>query len=303
MLLPPNKTRKSSSLYKGYVNAKIPSKRNNTSATVHPNFHYTSAQVSYVNEFAALFPNEVVALSCDCKNKINVGTLAVSRYFQINSYFFQEDSPDYNDHDFPYPDAKLVPAGYMSLYSKQRRSRSFSPVKRGLSKRPTRRTRSQSPDLGHLGLKKATDRQGRQRIPWRRTGPLSVYVYPSRYIESVSSTHATYLFSLLLRIKNEEGKTAATIICDGGPDWQVDSTVNLISFGRLWKDLGYEFLLLCCYAPGHSRFNPIERVWVPLSRWLCGVTLPILLPDESCLHGFKASQTRIKRQRQKKSSM
>ena len=34
-------------------------------------------------------------------------------------------------------------------------------------------------------------------------------------------------------------------------------------------------IVLQCYAPGHSRFNPIERYWSPLTKWLVGVTLPV----------------------------
>ncbi|CAH3118707.1 unnamed protein product [Porites lobata] len=67
-------------------------------------------------------------------------------------------------------------------------------------------------------------------------------------------------------------KKAVTIICDGGPDWSPKSTPNLINFGRLWRDLNLDILILTSYAPGHSRYNPIERSWAPLSRWLTALT-------------------------------
>ena len=33
-----------------------------------------------------------------------------------------------------------------------------------------------------------------------------------------------------------------------------------------------DILILSSYAPGHSRHNPIERSWAPLSKWLTGIT-------------------------------
>jgi len=35
--------------------------------------------------------------------------------------------------------------------------------------------------------------------------------------------------------------------------------------------------ILTSYALGHSRLNPIECSWAPISKWLTGVTLPITL--------------------------
>ena len=47
-----------------------------------------------------------------------------------------------------------------------------------------------------------------------------------------------------------------------------------MSLGFLWKNLKLDVLIVQCYAPGHSRFNPIERSWSQLTNWLVGVTLP-----------------------------
>ena len=48
-------------------------------------------------------------------NKINVGTLAVSRYHQIRRLFLVDDSPNYDDHDFPTPGYKIETSGYLRL--------------------------------------------------------------------------------------------------------------------------------------------------------------------------------------------
>ena len=68
--------------------------------------------MNFVGELAELFSDETIAISADDKNNVNVGTLAVSRHFSINNIFATNDQPNYPDHDFPYTNAKIVPAGY-----------------------------------------------------------------------------------------------------------------------------------------------------------------------------------------------
>ena len=53
----------------------------------------------------------------DDMNKVKVGTLAVSRYHQLERYFPTDDVPNYPDHDFPVPGYHLIPSGYMRLTS------------------------------------------------------------------------------------------------------------------------------------------------------------------------------------------
>ena len=84
----------------------------------------------FFRELSQMLLNETVALSADDKNKLNVGTLAVSRYFNQGKFFMTNDQPNYPDHDFPYRGAKLIPAGYLLLKSRIRRSRSLSPPPR-----------------------------------------------------------------------------------------------------------------------------------------------------------------------------
>ena len=45
-----------------------------------------------------MFSDETIAISADDKNKVNVGTLAVSRHFSINNIFATDDQPNYPDH-------------------------------------------------------------------------------------------------------------------------------------------------------------------------------------------------------------
>ena len=57
--------------------------------------------------------------SCDDMNKINVGVNAVSRYHEIDRFFTTSNSPEYSDHDFPYPGYKIIVSGYMALENKE----------------------------------------------------------------------------------------------------------------------------------------------------------------------------------------
>lgn len=115
---PPNKKFNASKVYKGYVSAKIPCKRNDR-RTHNPNDHYYSARVRYCMEAASMFGDVSMVLSVDNKNKIKVGstTPAVDRRINIRRIFPSEDAPNYLDHDFPNPGYLLTPSGYMEMTS------------------------------------------------------------------------------------------------------------------------------------------------------------------------------------------
>ena len=130
LMLLPSKARSSKELYMSLISVCVPSKRNNRTRLDHEDHHYTMAQVAYLNELFQLYEEECICISADDKNKINVGSLAVSRYFQLRLFFPTTDSPDFLDHDFPYPGAKISPCEYLILSSKpsksKHRSRSLS---------------------------------------------------------------------------------------------------------------------------------------------------------------------------------
>ena len=52
-----------------------------------------------------------------------------------------------------------------------------------------------------------------------------------------------------------------------------------MAFGFLWEFLKLDTLTIQCYAPGHSRFNPIERSWSLLTKLIVGVILPVEIPE------------------------
>jgi len=71
--LPPKNNIQSSKFYKSRILAKIPQKRNSQSIKEHSDFHFTCAQVNYVEELSSLYSDEILALSCDNKAKIPLG--------------------------------------------------------------------------------------------------------------------------------------------------------------------------------------------------------------------------------------
>lgn len=281
LMLPPRKNTLQAKKYKGIVNGRVPAKSNNKSKE-HQDIHMSCTQICYASELSSLFEDECVSLSCDDKCKINVGTLAVSRYFQHNKFFHLTEKPDYPDHDFPHPDSKLVPSGYMVLTNRKERSTSL-PSRFTTFTPHNKRSRSRSPPRQHPKSKSYIDSRGRERISWPRTGYMTMQLSAAKFHSSTSQRHATHLYEILKPIVHDKvtPKTVVNIISDGGPDWNSQSVVNLINYGRLWRDLKLDGLIISAYAPGHSRLNPIERAWAPMSKWLTGVTLPRSLEGES----------------------
>ena len=254
------------------IKARVPPKRNSKEKVVHPHFHFTCAQVQLVNGLAIQFEKETLMMSVDNKNKVEVGIPATLRYTKIRTFHLLEDAPNYNDHDFPNANCKLVPSGYEILRFKIR-SRSLSPKK---TRHPEVRRRSFSESSTNLPnpKKTTTDKLGRAKFEWPRSGPLSVQLYSSRSIESTNLMHTEYLRKLMQEQRKLREVFNLIAIADGGPDWSVKGVGNLLSLGQLWKDTHLDCLIVQCYAPGHSRFNPIERMWSFLTSKIVTVILP-----------------------------
>ena len=89
--------------------------------------HYLFSRVKMSREFAERFKDEVITVSCDDMNKLNVsGGMMVSGYHQINRIFMTDDTPDYGEHDFNLPGYKVCVGGYMSLeFNSKDRNKDF----------------------------------------------------------------------------------------------------------------------------------------------------------------------------------
>ena len=114
----------------------------------------------------------------------------------------------------------------------------------------------------NLRGKMFSDALGRDRIRWLRSGALNVCLHASIFHSSTSATHVN-LKEILQPIVLGKNKKVVTMICDGDPDWTPKSTPNIVDFGRLWRDLNLDILILTSYAPGHSLLNHIQCTWAP----------------------------------------
>ena len=195
LMLPPRKGTTAAKSYKGLIQARVPAKQNTATAKEHAHLHYTQAQVQYVNEIFQFFG--CTRISADDKNKVNVGTPAVSRYHQISAFFMVDDAPNQLDHDFPYANSKLIPSGYLVMQSKatssrstvrdMRRARSLSPGQR--TKPMSRRSRSVSPVGDEDVHIKTIDKLGRLHISYPCTGELYVLSRAGRFKTSAAISH------------------------------------------------------------------------------------------------------------------
>ena len=281
LLLPRRKKTTASKRFKQLILARVPPKRNSGEKRIHPDFHYTCSQVSLVNQLAQLCTNNTVGLSVDNKMKVEIGNPATSRRSNIRKFYLVEDAPNYCDHDFPHRNTKLTPAGYQLRVLKLQRSRILTLQSRKPSfVKRYRRSFSVPCNSTNFGsVKQSYDKLGRPKVIWPRSGPLNVQLYPSRTIESTSIMHMNFLKHFILNIKRQQIVHNVVAVADGGPDWSVKGIINLMVFGLLWELLQLDTLVIQCYAPGHSRFNPIERSWSLLTKWIVGVIIPVEIPE------------------------
>ena len=91
LLVAPRKGTRNAKRYHGLVAAKVPGKDNSLRKR-HIDSHFAFAQINYVVEFSSMFESDCAVLSCDDMNKVNVGSLAVSRYHQIGKFFPVDDT-------------------------------------------------------------------------------------------------------------------------------------------------------------------------------------------------------------------
>lgn len=79
----------------------------------------------------------------------------------------------------------------------------------------------------------------------------------------------------------KDGKSALFIVADGGPDYNTNHATNWFFYGRFFRDMNLDALVVTSFCPGDSAMNPIEHLWGPCTRRLTGVSLPSTLPGET----------------------
>ena len=231
------------------------------------NAHEYFATVEAVRQMSAEYPSEVTLMSCDSKAKVHIGGQAVSRYHQLRTFFPVDDMPHYHDHDFPVPGYLIEPDGYLVLQAK---------AQPAVTK----------------------DKHGRDIVSTPATGPMFVY---NRCVKNSSTNIADHVHDIsdILHKNQSLKKPVLALITDGGPDWSPKSNANQFILGKLWKDGGFDMLISCCNAPGLSRYNPVEHLWSPCSKWLAGVSLSASLPGETTPPALQSVSPEVRTQKEK----
>ena len=68
---------------------------------------------------------------------------------------------------------------------------------------------------------------------------------------------------------------------NGGADWTPKSNINQFFLGKLWREEKFDMVISAFMPAGLSRYNPIEHLWSPCSKFMAGVSLPACLPGEN----------------------
>ena len=76
-------------------------------------------------------------------------------------------------------------------------------------------------------------------------------------------------------------KPCFAAVVDNGSDWKPGADVIMVQFGRLWRALGLDMMVLGSNAAGQSQRNDVERRFAPLSKAMANLILPATLPDET----------------------
>ncbi|CAF4545828.1 unnamed protein product [Rotaria socialis] len=257
--LPPKNNIQSSKFYKSHILAKIPQKRNSKSIKEHCDFHFTCALVNYVEELSSLYNDEILALSCDNKAKIPLGAPAVSRYVRSRKFHLVEKQPNLPDHDFPRHGIRINPSAYAVLSNQRKRSSSIDSHP-SCELKVKKRSRSCDdrlfPDIKY-DTNMTTDKRNLEHVTWTTKATSEVHI---NNLQNITTEN-----NMLLK------KSVITLISDNGPDWCADCTANIYNLGRFSEEQKLDALIWVSYAPGHSLFNPIERMLLRLTDLLQGV--------------------------------
>ena len=106
----------------------------------------------------------------------------------------------------------------------------------------------------------------------RQTGTENASYRPSQHLflrahmfdKETASSHANDLVKVLQPIVDEEKRKAVVLFVDNGAYWNKTSLKTLLATGRVWEKLCLYYMLLTSYAPGDSKYNPIEHAWASL---------------------------------------
>ena len=297
LFCPPNKGRKSSARYKGYIDARVPAKRNNVRKKNVDAHYYMFSRVKIRREMAQKFNEEFITVSCDNMNKLNVGGgMMVSRYHQINRLYMNDDTPNYEDHDFNLPGYKIVASGYMMLEFNENvpieqqdsSGNVYTEVDFNIELEPLDELKDMlieedvssvvnnmidSISKNNAMFKEGKfikDSSGRLHYKTPHAGPGRIVLRPMKYQQSNIVAHIGDLEPLVNTRRNEK-RNCVLLMVDGGPDWSTSSYKNIYCFYRWWRAQEFDLLSVTSYTAGFSAYNSIEHLWSPVSKRFTGV--------------------------------
>ena len=137
-----------------------------------------------------------------------------------------------------------------------------------------------------------------EQVP--RTGPLTLYLRSHMHSKESATSHSSDLIACLRPVVEENKKKAAVVVVDNGPDWCRHSTKTVMAMGRVWETLALDYLLITSYAPGDSKFNPIEHAWAPITLWCSGLVLHNTLKGERTCPNKQVIPQEVKDSKNKK---
>ena len=105
--------------------------------------------------------------------------------------------------------------------------------------------------------------------------------YLRMFNKESAMSHSNDLMDCLRPVVDSSKKKAFVMVVDNGPDWCRHSVMTVLVMGRVWEYMDLDYLLLTSYAPGDSKFNPIEHAWAAITRWCSGLVLHNSLEGES----------------------
>ncbi|CAF1318134.1 unnamed protein product, partial [Didymodactylos carnosus] len=214
------------------------------------------------------------------KQNIRSSAPAVSRYVRSRKFHLVGNQPNLPDHDFPKHGIRINPSAYVVLSNQRKRSSSVdshASYELKVKKRSRSCDRRLFPDIKQHTIM-TTDKRNFEHVIWSRTGQLFIRPFGSGTDHTIKATSEVHINNLQ-QITTENNmllqKSVITIISDNGPDWSTDCMANIYNLGRFWEEQKLDALIWVSYAPGHSRFNPVERMFSRLTDLLQGVIIDL----------------------------
>ena len=114
------------------------------------------------------------------------------------------------------------------------------------------------------------DEIGRLHIKTPHSGTSYIYLRAQLFNSTTVATHITDIYNIITHNELLD-KPVLMLMCDGGPDFNPTSVLNMLYYYRLFKKLNLDCIVAFTYAARYSAYNCIEHLWSKLSNLLSGV--------------------------------